>query len=411
MCALIVLLTCAPLLLLLGGIKRVPLGAVGVVISMGRRTGAVRQEGTTWLLPLVTELVVFYRRERQVDVPEAQYYTSDRVRISFKTTLRVAVTDPVALFEQGPGTYEPFRQDAQSGEGGGEEANLSLRKLVQNSIRETVESMRIDEVLFGGSSEPQQALRERIRRGLGRTAQRWGLGVVEVWLTEVDADDKQLKQAVQAEVREKMEGKGHLASWEAQVQKGALFNDVALQMVEKARRELGRDLPIEEARNFLLAFYQNEGALEVAMRSAGGQNDFMNLFYLQHLGLPLPNHIPLGMSFPTRPTAALQAAAVPAGGPEGSFILGREGDILVEGDGVSRHHARLVIASGQMTLTDLGSTNGTFVSGRRLPPQMTTPVGSRDTVGLGKTVIVTTDQLVAATGSRNLRSGVRTQEG
>ncbi len=396
------------LAILLSGVKRVPLGAVGVVIRLGRRTNEVKPEGIVWVWPFVSELVFIYRRERQVDIARAQYYTADRVHIAFSTKLRVTVSNAVALFDQGPGTYKPFTQDAEKGE----ETNTALRGLMQNSIRETVQAMRIDEVLFGGGTGFQPALRERIRAGLGLTAQRWGLSVVEVWLTEVEAEDPRMKQAVEAEVREEMEGKGRLASWKAKVQKGELFNDVALQMSEKARLE-GRDLPLEEARSFLLSFYQNDAALEIALRAAGGHNDLMRLFYMQHLGLPLPGQAPpgLGMGAPARPIAALRAAPAPGEAQEGSFILGREGDIVVEGDGISRHHARLVVANGRMSLLDLGSTNGTFVSGRKLAAKEAAPLAAGDTVGLGKTVVVTIPQLAAATRTRTLRSSVPTVGG
>jgi regulator of protease activity HflC (stomatin/prohibitin superfamily) len=343
-----------------------------------------------------------------VDIPGEIYFTADRVRISFKTTIRGAVTNAAALFDQGPGTYLPFTRDATQAE----EANVALRGLVQNSIRETVQAMRIDEVLFGGRTELQPALRERIRAGLSQTAQRWGLGIVEVWLTEVDVDDHGVRQAMQSEVKEKMEGKGRLAAWEAQVQKGGLFNEVALQMSERARKE-GRDLPLEEARSFLLSFYQNERALEVATKAAGGQNDLMSFFYMQYFGLPVPNQSLPGAGFQRAPVGSLRAAPSPSpgGAQEGVFILGREGDIIVEGDGVSRHHARLVVESGRMTLIDLGSTNGTFVSGRKLTPQEATPVGSGDNVGLGNTVAVTGLQLAAATQTRILRPSAVTQSG
>jgi regulator of protease activity HflC (stomatin/prohibitin superfamily) len=413
MCAFVVffvLLLSLPLAALLLGLRRVPLGAVGVVIRMGRRTSQVKPEGTTWVWPFVDELVWIYPRERQVDIPKVPYYTTDRVRISFKTTLRVAVTNAAALLDQGPGTYKPFTHDAEKDE----ETNTALRGLMQNSIRETVQAMRIDEVLFGGGTGFQPALRERIRAELVQTAKRWGLGVVEVWLTEVEADDPKMKQAVEAEVREEMEGRGRLASWKAQIQKGELFNDVALQMSEKARRE-GRDLPLEEARSFLLGFYQNESALEVALRAAGGHNDLMSLFYLQHLGLPLPSHPPfnqgLGTDAPAPPVAALRAAPARGEAQDGSFVIGREGDIVVEGDGISRHHARLVVAQGRMSLLDLGSTNGTFVSGRKLTAKEAAPLGASDTVGLGKTVVVTTPQLAAATQTRTLRSSAPTVGG
>lgn len=43
-----------------------------------------------------------------------------------------------------------------------------------------------------------------------------------------------------------------------------------------------------------------------------------------------------------------------------------DNDIVLETRGVSRHHARLVWDSGRYVLIDLGSTNGSYVAGRRV---------------------------------------------
>ncbi len=397
---LLFVLVVSALVVLVRGFRTVPIGAVGVVIWLGRRTGEVRPEGVTWLPPLLADIKNIYRRERQIDIPAEQYYTADRVRISFKTTLRVAVIDPVALFDQGPGTYSPFGHDAVSVDSsGGEEANVALRSLAQNSIRESVRSMRIDQVLFGGG--PSQGLHQRIHQQLADTSRRWGLNVPEIWLTNVDADDQQVKQALQAEVRQAMEGKGNLAAWKAQISKGALFYQVASEMVEEVRSQTGREVPVEEAQSFLIAAYQNERALEVATRSANGHNDLMSLFYVQALGLPLPNLPSFAKGFPLPGAVAASAPAPPPtiAGPlrDGSFVIGREGDIVIEGDeGVSRQHARLDIRSGRMTLTDLNSTNGTFVGERGLAPGQATPVEPRERVRFGKTVSATAEELAAA---------------
>src|SRR5262249_55615544 len=51
------------------------------------------------------------------------------------------------------------------------------------------------------------------------------------------------------------------------------------------------------------------------------------------------------------------------------IVLGRsaEADFRVEDDGISRRHAKLVIsANGNFQLVDLGSTNGTYLSGTRV---------------------------------------------
>jgi pSer/pThr/pTyr-binding forkhead associated (FHA) protein len=53
---------------------------------------------------------------------------------------------------------------------------------------------------------------------------------------------------------------------------------------------------------------------------------------------------------------------------EGEHVMGREERASVRADasGVSRQHARLVIAGDVITLEDLGSKNGTFVGDERI---------------------------------------------
>ena len=53
----------------------------------------------------------------------------------------------------------------------------------------------------------------------------------------------------------------------------------------------------------------------------------------------------------------------------GEMSIGRAGDnaLVLEGDGMSRRHARITWAAGQFSLEDLGSKNGTFVNGERIP--------------------------------------------
>ena len=54
--------------------------------------------------------------------------------------------------------------------------------------------------------------------------------------------------------------------------------------------------------------------------------------------------------------------------PEGETILGRGHScrIRIEGANVSRRHARIVVAGGEATLEDLGSTNGVYVRDQRI---------------------------------------------
>ena len=50
---------------------------------------------------------------------------------------------------------------------------------------------------------------------------------------------------------------------------------------------------------------------------------------------------------------------------EGHYVLGRhlESDIVLNDSNVSRKHAEFVCAAGEVTVRDLGSTNGTKVNG------------------------------------------------
>jgi hypothetical protein len=53
-------------------------------------------------------------------------------------------------------------------------------------------------------------------------------------------------------------------------------------------------------------------------------------------------------------------------------------------NGVSRLHAVLKLIQEQIIIMDLGSSNGTYLNGNRLPPYVETPVAHGDIVNLGK---------------------------
>jgi pSer/pThr/pTyr-binding forkhead associated (FHA) protein len=55
--------------------------------------------------------------------------------------------------------------------------------------------------------------------------------------------------------------------------------------------------------------------------------------------------------------------------------------------GVSRAHAKLHLVDKRLFLTDLGSTNGTFVDGKRLDPNSPVPVRQGDEIIIGKLAI------------------------
>lgn len=70
-----------------------------------------------------------------------------------------------------------------------------------------------------------------------------------------------------------------------------------------------------------------------------------------------------------------------------AVVLGRssDADILIDDVYASEYHVRLINQEGRVVLHDLGSTNGTYVNGRRV----TTPLdlNQGDAVQIGKTVL------------------------
>lgn len=68
-------------------------------------------------------------------------------------------------------------------------------------------------------------------------------------------------------------------------------------------------------------------------------------------------------------------------------VLGRsdEADFLLDDPYASEFHIRLVAQENGVTLHDLGSTNGTYVNGRRV--NAPTPLRKGDNIQVGKTVM------------------------
>lgn len=70
-----------------------------------------------------------------------------------------------------------------------------------------------------------------------------------------------------------------------------------------------------------------------------------------------------------------------------SIVLGRssEADILIDDTGVSRKHLEIRTQDGVSTAVDLGSTNGSYVNGRRV--QGTAPLRDGSKITMGRTEI------------------------
>ena len=67
---------------------------------------------------------------------------------------------------------------------------------------------------------------------------------------------------------------------------------------------------------------------------------------------------------------------------EGANIIGRASDSTIQCDatGVSRHHARILVSTGEATLEDLESKNGTYLHGERI---MSARLADGDEIRLG----------------------------
>lgn len=80
---------------------------------------------------------------------------------------------------------------------------------------------------------------------------------------------------------------------------------------------------------------------------------------------------------------ALTGEEVPIRAPVARIGRGADNDVVIDDDSVSARHARLEFDEGAWRLIDLESTNGTYVEGVRLTPQVPTPLHYGATVRFG----------------------------
>ena len=80
--------------------------------------------------------------------------------------------------------------------------------------------------------------------------------------------------------------------------------------------------------------------------------------------------------------------------PEGGWVIGRSrlaGVCLDYDSGVAPEHARLAVSKGRHEVADLGTTNGTWVNWRRLPPEGSRPLAHGDVLGVGTSLLLYRD--------------------
>ncbi len=81
----------------------------------------------------------------------------------------------------------------------------------------------------------------------------------------------------------------------------------------------------------------------------------------------------------------------------GENVIGRDPHdaVVIHAPEVSRHHARIVIADGVVTIEDLGSKNGTFIGSRRVTTPVEVRAGEDILVGTIRMTLVRVDALAA----------------
>jgi hypothetical protein len=67
------------------------------------------------------------------------------------------------------------------------------------------------------------------------------------------------------------------------------------------------------------------------------------------------------------------------------FTVGRQGSLAIDDEFASGHHARFQVAHGRWYVEDLGSTNGTWLNGRRIQAAQWLKKG--DKIRIGHTVM------------------------
>jgi serine/threonine protein kinase len=78
--------------------------------------------------------------------------------------------------------------------------------------------------------------------------------------------------------------------------------------------------------------------------------------------------------------------------PEGTVTIGRDigNDIVLPVQQVSRLHAQIQCSQSGCSVTDMGSTNGTFVNGLSVPPREPQPLMPGDVLGIGPVIMMVT---------------------
>lgn len=98
--------------------------------------------------------------------------------------------------------------------------------------------------------------------------------------------------------------------------------------------------------------------------------------------LPLPVGMELGLEFLSGPREGLKFKF-----PKGNIIMGRgaDADLIIDDDKISRKHVVVeAFSRDQIFISDLASTNGTYINGMRI---RSTKLKDGDEIRIGKTLL------------------------
>lgn len=103
---------------------------------------------------------------------------------------------------------------------------------------------------------------------------------------------------------------------------------------------------------------------------------------------------------PTQAGVSTVWPATPPGAParpqmaRGTWTIGREANIVIDSDGVSRVHAHLEVDGGVFYIVDRQSRNGTYVNGKRIAADVRVAVSPSDVVRLGMRASASVEELL-----------------
>lgn len=157
---------------------------------------------------------------------------------------------------------------------------------------------------------------------------------------------------------------------------GLVIDDEGLSLLHAELRQEDGKLFVWDAGSVNGTFLNNEKVAQKAEVRAGDVIRFHLVEVLitdpaKGAAQPLPQVVKRDIEKPLLPQWQLKAMSGAISGKmflvDGTTVLGRDPgcDIVISGPHVSRRHAEISIRSGQLWMKDLGSSNGSFLNGKR----------------------------------------------